>query len=119
MIGDTKTYYGGKLMKKNHLYLLIGFSKVILVTKVDNKVISEEPIKEESFYGIFRINKEIPLKKDQVSTMTLVAIDELGLEHHYPLDHWVDGADMQSEPAFGREYIYSLEGKLLWKDENK
>ena len=95
----------------------ISFSEISLVTKVDEKIISEDLIREEAFYGNFRVNKEIPLKKNQVSTMTLVAIDELGLEHHFPLDHWVGGSNMQREPEFDREYIYSADGKLLWKSE--
>lgn len=49
--------------------------------------------------------------------MTVIAIDSIGFEHHYTVDHWVAGSNCQREPWFNDEQIYSADGSLLWKSE--
>lgn len=93
----------------------IEFISIRLVIKVNDKIISEEVIPNEAFDFGYEINKRIPLGKGEVCTMTVIATDSIGLEHHFTVDHWVGGSDAQREPWFEDEYIYSSDGKLLWE----
>ena len=93
----------------------IKFTKISLVVKIDDKIISEEIIPNEVFDSGYEISKKIPLAKGEVCTMIVIATDNIGLEHHYTVDHWTGGSDRQRELWFEEEYIYSSDGKLLWQ----
>lgn len=96
----------------------IKYTEMRLAIKVDDKLISEETIPNEEFYSGYEVDEKIPLSNGQICTMTVIAIDSIGLEHHYTVDTWVAGFDSQREPLFENEYIYSGDGKLLWKSED-
>lgn len=95
----------------------IKFTKIRLVVKVDEDIISEEIIPNDVFNSDYEISKKIPLGEGEVSTMIVIATDSIGLEHHYTIDTWIGGSNRQREPWFEDEHIYSSDGKLLWKPE--
>ena len=95
----------------------IKFEKTYLLVKVDDKLISKEEIPIEELSAGYELNEQVPLKDGELSTMTLVVLDSIGLEHHYTVDTWLGGSDMQREPWLEDEHIYTGDGKLLWKQE--
>ena len=115
--GDTYSRSGNLSVDIKESNKGIKFTKIRLVIKVDDKTVSEEIIPNDVFDSGYEINKKIPLGKGEVSTMIVIATDSIGLEHHYTIDTWTGGSDRQREPLFEEEYIYSPDGKLLWKPE--
>ena len=95
----------------------IEYKEIRLVIKVDDKLISEEIIPNQSFYSGYEVDEKISLSSGQICTMTVIATDSIGLEHHYMVDHWDSDSRLQREPWFGEPQIYSSEGKLLYKPE--
>ncbi|HWQ80533.1 MAG TPA: hypothetical protein VN381_17030 [Anaerovoracaceae bacterium] len=96
----------------------IKFTKIRFAVKVDDKVISNEMIPNETLSYGYEVDEEISLSNGQICTMTVIATDSIGFEHHYIVGHYVAGSDKQREPWFGDEQIYSADGKLLWKPGN-
>ncbi len=98
----------------------IEFKKARLAIKVGDRVVSDKIIPDETLsedsHG-YEINEKISLDDGQVCTMTVIAVDSIGLEHHYNVDHWVAGSGPQREPLFDDEKIYSADGKLLWEQK--
>lgn len=115
--GDTYSRSGNLSVDIKESNKDIKFTKIRLVIKVDERTISEEIIPNEVFDAGYEINKKIPLGKDEVSTMIVIATDSIGLEHHYTIDTWIGKSNKQREPWFEEEYIYSPDGKLLWESE--
>lgn len=96
----------------------IKYREIRLAIRVDDKLISERIIPNEELYSGYEIDEEISLGNGQICTMTLIAIDSIGLEHHYTVDTWVAGSDHpQRELWLEEEYIYSTDGTLLWEPE--
>lgn len=93
----------------------VAFTKMRLVAKVDDAVISNEEIPAGA--SEWEVDQSVPLGNGQVYVMTVVAADSIGLEHHYIVDYWVGGADRQREIWFDNEKIYTAGGKLLWEPE--
>lgn len=93
----------------------IQFTEIRFVIKVDDQVISEKIIPQENISTGFEVDEVIPLNSGQVCTMTVIAKDNVGLEHHYLVDHWVAGSGYQMEPRIDDGEIYTPDGKLLWK----
>ena len=96
----------------------IEYKEIRFVIKVDDQLISDEIIPKETFYSGYEVDEKISLSSGQVCTMTVIAIDSIGLEHHYLVDHWDVDSGSQRELWFnGDAQIYSSDGKLLWKPE--
>ncbi len=95
----------------------IEFKEIRFVIKVDDKLISDEIIPSASFYSGYEVDEKIPLSSGQICTMTVIAMDSVGLEHHYMVDYWDADSGSHRELWFDNELIYSSDGKLLWKPE--
>ena len=106
----------------------ITFSEVRLVTMADGAVLSDEVIMDSaalnsgaSVSGKVDINKNLPLREGQVYTMTVIALNSIGLEHHVVIDH--DSFSFPERFNFGRtllgrhEQIFSPDGRLLWETQ--
>lgn len=115
--GDTYSRSGNLSMEIKESNEYIKFTKIRLVIKVDEDIISEEIIPNDVFNSDYEISKKIPLGEGEVSTMIVIATDSIGLEHHYTIDTWIGGSNRQREPWFEDEHIYSPDGKLLWQPE--
>lgn len=98
----------------------IVFTEMRFVIKVDDEVFSDEIIFTDTVPVIWdwQVDKTIPLTDGQTCIMTIIAVDSIGLEHHYTVDHYLGGANNQREPWFDDEQIYSADGELLWETEN-
>lgn len=114
---DTYSRSGNLSMEVKESNEYIKFTKIRLVIKVDEDIISEEIIPNDVFNSDYEISKKIPLGEGEVSTMIVIATDSIGLEHHYTIDTWIGGSDRQKEPWFEDEHIYSPDGTLLWQPE--
>lgn len=95
----------------------IEYKEIRFVIKVDDQLISDEIIPKESFYSGYEVDEKISLSSGQICTMTVIATDSIGLEHHYLVDHWDADSGSQREQLFDNEQIYSSDGKLLWQPE--
>lgn len=101
----------------------IKYEKMRFLIKVDDKLISDKVIFPVSLSSGYEVDEEIPLGNGQVCTMLVIATDSIGLEHHYIVDNWVAESGSQRRARleggldFGEKYIYSSDGKLLWKPE--
>jgi len=96
-----------------------GFVELVdarFVTKVDDDIISDKAIDINDLNG-YEINEEVALEDGQTYTMYIVLEDSLNLEHHYMIDHYVQGNNAQREPFYDNEEIYSQDGTLLWPQE--
>ncbi|NLY47222.1 MAG: hypothetical protein GX053_14720 [Tissierella sp.] len=115
--GDTYSRSGNLSLDIKESKEDIEFTKIRLVIKVDDQIITEEAIPNEVFDSGYEVNQKISLGEGEVCTMVVVATDSIGLEHHYTVDTWIGGSNRQREPWFEEEYIYSSDGKLLWQPE--
>lgn len=95
----------------------IEFKEIRFVIKVDDEVISDETVPNETLSYVYEVDEKISLSNGQICTMIVIVTDSIGFEHHYIVDHWFAGSDLQREPWFNDEQIYSADGKLLWKPE--
>lgn len=96
----------------------IEFTKFRLVIKVDDQMVSDTMIANKALANGYDIDETIPLGDGETCTMTLIAIDSLGLAHHYLIDYWLgDSSDTRRELRLDEEQIYSADGKLLWQPE--
>lgn len=95
----------------------IEYKEIRFVIKVDEKLISDEIIPNESFYSGYEVDEKIPLSSGEICTMTVIATDSLGLEHHFMVDYWDADSGSHRELWFNDNQIYSSDGKLLWKPE--
>ncbi len=93
------------------------FLETRLVLKVDDSVVSEKEIPIGALTTGFAVDENVPLSDGQVCTMTLIATDSIGLEHHYVVAYLDSGSNKQPEPWFNQEKIYSADGKLLWEQK--
>ena len=123
-LNGSTGYAGGMYIYNGYLYFdskavspETTITDIRLVTKVDDNVITEEIIPSEMPNPDWQVNKRVPIEKGQVLTMTVIATDRLGYEHHYTVAHWVCGSSVQKEPWFKDEQIYSVDGELLWENE--
>ncbi|MDR7870776.1 MAG: hypothetical protein RIN55_07965 [Tissierellaceae bacterium] len=116
--GDTYSRKGSLSAEIKEAKGDIKFTKIALIVKVDDKTISEEIIPNNVLYTGYEVDKKISLGDGEICTMLVIATDSLGLEHHYTVDTWTGGSNMQREPWFEDEYIYSSDGKLLWQPEH-
>lgn len=91
----------------------IKFTEASLVIKVDDNIISDNSIDINNLDG-YEVDEEISLKDGQICTMIIVIKDSLNLEHHFTIDTYAQGSNVQREPIFDDEKIYSQDGKLLW-----
>lgn len=99
------------------------FTDVRLVVKVDDKLISDKTIlpkdegsKWRNFY--YELDEEVRLTKGQTCTMTVIATDSLGLDHHILVDYWEAGSDGFMEDRWhNTQIIYSDDGKIIWKPD--
>lgn len=122
LIGQSS--YGGSTYKRKGTLNVdvknvesgITITEIRFVIKVDEEVISDEVISADMIHG-WQIDKAIPLNEGQTCIMIVIAVDSIGLLHYYTVDHWVGGNNVQREPWFNDEQIYSADGKLLWKSE--
>ncbi len=100
----------------------LGLSKTLefvdarFVIKVNDDIILNKPIDINDLNG-YEINEEVALKDGEICTMYIVLEDSLRLEHHYMIDHYVQGSNGQREPFYDNEEIYSQDGTLLWSQE--
>lgn len=97
----------------------IEFTEIHIVMKVDDKIISDEIITIDSLTDGYDLDEKIPLEKGQTCTMTVIATDSIGFEHHYLVDHWVAGSNAQREIGMDKGSIYASDGKLLWQPERQ
>lgn len=123
LVGEAK-FYGKTYRRKGNLSADIKkvpsgieFTEIRFVVKVDDKVVSDEAISKETLSYGYEVDEKISLSNGQICTMIVIATDSIGFEHHYIVDHWVAGSNLQREPWFNDEQIYSADGKLLWKTE--
>ena len=100
----------------------IQFTGMRCVVKVDQRVVSDEPISDMTFPITHGMDLTFPMNEGQLLTITVVATDDLGFEHHYLVKHWVADADdvrplLGAGDKFGFADIYSADGQRLWTPE--
>jgi hypothetical protein len=98
----------------------VSFVDIQYVRKVDDKVISTQPIKKsEDGMFILKIDDITTLNKGQIFASYVVAKDSIGFRHEYLVEHYIAGEDEQREPYFEQKYIYASNGDLVFEfDEN-
>jgi len=100
----------------------IQFTDMRCVVKVDQRVVSDEPISDMTFPITHGMDLTFPINEGQLLTITVIATDDLGFEHHYLVKHWIADTDdvrplLGAGDKFGFADIYSADGQRLWTPE--
>ena len=95
----------------------VTIAEMRFVIKVDDEVISDKSVPDNVLNTPWLVNEKITLNSGQVCTMTFIATDSIGFEHHFLLDYFVGGNNAQREPMYENEIIYSPDGKPVWGAE--
>ncbi|GKV63917.1 MULTISPECIES: hypothetical protein [unclassified Sporosarcina] len=91
----------------------IKFTDIRVVSKVDDHVISDKKIPHDMFSEGYETDEEVTLGDGEIYTTTIIATNNIGFEHHYIVNRWIQGTEPPGEPI-EHEQIYSADGKLLW-----
>jgi len=95
----------------------VTIAEMRFVIKVDDEVISDVSVPDNVFNTPWPVNEKISLTSGQVCTMTFIATDSIGFEHHFLLDCFSGGSDSQWTPMDENEIIYSADGNPVWGAE--
>jgi len=93
------------------------FTQMRFVVSLDSEILYDEMIADAENYD-HNIDLSIPMENDRVLTLSVIATDNLGFEHHVLVDSVTAGADRPRDvliPRFtlGAE-IFSPDGQLVW-----
>ena len=92
----------------------IGFKTIKFITYIDDEKVNEREVtKEEMNNQGLELDNKYTLKEGQVLTSHIIAVDELGFIHEYPLEYYVAGSESQREPQYEAMKITSPDGKVL------
>ena len=93
------------------------FKKIQYVTYIDNKKVDEFKINLSKFNigePVFISDKTFKLEKGQILTNYVIALDNLGFTHYYPIDYYKAGSDLQREPYHDIVRITDKNGEIIY-----
>lgn len=93
------------------------FEKVSYVTYIDGEKISEINIELSQFSAgepIFPSDEILKLEKGQIIQTYVVALDNLGFTHQYPLEYYEAGSDEKREPYYDLVRITAENGEIIY-----
>ena len=93
------------------------FKNAQYVTYIDGKKTNEITIdlsKLNMNASIFPSDEILTLEKGQIITTYVVALDNLGFTHHYPLERYEVGSDEQHEPYYDIVRVTAPNGKIIY-----